>query len=392
MKKLIFISVILLVLYSCSKQVQSNNPTSLSTIAIKDATDVTFDLSKLSNHAKYIKLETNDSCLIRNINKIFYIDGKIIIGSDDSILFFDKTGKFKYKIDHKGEGPKEYISLSDYDICRKGGIISILDTRGKKIMQYDLTGNFKRRINLENWSIGLQHFNDSIGILYNGNQISPPNNNKFRIYNIETSTLADSFYPISLKKSKYLHVRNANNFSKCKEEVLFCEMYNDTIYRLFPDKCSPYYYLDFDRVKIPASYLEGDYKNIVEFQNDISKHDFSYGINSLVNLPNGILISYFSDNKKNYLYHNKAAQTSVQFHQFTDKPAFNNHNIDMRKYNVRFYSDDSYVFTVTNNELYIKEYDYIIDTKLKEQLKTLQIDDNPIIRICRANNSFKADE
>ena len=146
MKKLIFISVILLALYSCSKQVQSNNPTSLSTIAIKDATDVTFDLSKLSNHAKYIKLETNDSCLIRNINKIFYIDDKIIIGSDDSILFFDKTGKFKYKIDHKGEGPKEYISLSDYDICRKGGIISILDTRGKKII-YTTTKQHKHLYN-----------------------------------------------------------------------------------------------------------------------------------------------------------------------------------------------------------------------------------------------------
>ena len=64
----------------------------------------------------------------------------------------------------------------------------------------------------------------------------------------------------------------------------------------------------------------------------------------------------------------------------------------MRKYNVRFYSDDNYVFTVTNNELYIEEYDYIIDTKLKKQLKTLQIDDNPIIRICRADNSSEADE
>ena len=64
----------------------------------------------------------------------------------------------------------------------------------------------------------------------------------------------------------------------------------------------------------------------------------------------------------------------------------------MRKYNVRFYSDDNYVFTVTNNELYIEEYDYIIDTKLKKQLKTLQIDDNPIIMICRADNSSEADE
>ncbi|GCB34674.1 hypothetical protein KGMB02408_16190 [Bacteroides faecalis] len=56
--------------------------------------------------------------------------------------------------------------------------------------------------------------------------------------------------------------------------------------------------MDFDNYKIPVSYLEGNYNNIMEFQNDISKHDFSYGINSLSNLANGILVSYFSDNKK----------------------------------------------------------------------------------------------
>lgn len=59
----------------------------------------------------------------------------------------------------------------------------------------------------------------------------------------------------------------------------------------------------------------------------------------------------------------------------------------MRKYNVRFYSDENFVFTVANNELYIEEFDYIIDAKLKEQLEALQIDKNPVIRICPIEKS-----
>lgn len=59
----------------------------------------------------------------------------------------------------------------------------------------------------------------------------------------------------------------------------------------------------------------------------------------------------------------------------------------MRKYNVRFYLDENFVFTVANNELYIEEFDYIIDAKLKEQLEALQIDENPVIRICPIEKS-----
>jgi len=52
----------------------------------------------------------------------------------------------------------------------------------------------------------------------------------------------------------------------------------------------------------------------------------------------------------------------------------------------------SWALSPISDELYIKEYDYIIDAKLKEQLKTLQSDDNPVIRICRADNASETDE
>lgn len=63
----------LLLLYSCGKQQQTDSQTTILTIVMKDVKDPPFDSSKLSTSVKYIKLDTNDSCLIRNIKKIFYI-------------------------------------------------------------------------------------------------------------------------------------------------------------------------------------------------------------------------------------------------------------------------------------------------------------------------------
>ena len=151
----------------------------------------------------------------------------------------------------------------------------------------------------------MQLFNDSTSILYSGNQISQNQSYKFTIYNNIKQSVSGGFYPISQKKSNYLHVHNNTNFSKYGNEFLFYELYNDTIYTLTSTNCIPRYYLNFGASRIPNSYFEKDYKNIMEFQNEMSKNVFSYGISSLLNFHNNILLSYFHNKKKHFLYYNK---------------------------------------------------------------------------------------
>lgn len=157
-------------------------------------------------------------------------------------------------INRQGAGPEEYLRLSDFDISPDRKRISILDTRKKEILEYDFRGNLHRRNKLDNWYIGIKYLNDSLYLLYSGNQISGNNNMKFSTYNIKTSSVIDSFYPISVQKSKYLHIHSANNFSSFKNELLFCELYNDTIYTVTPSGYAPLYYLDFGNIKFPLLY------------------------------------------------------------------------------------------------------------------------------------------
>ena len=97
-----------------------------------------------------IPLETNDSCLIRGINKVichnnlFYIFDEF----ENKLLAFDNTGKFNYKIDDKGQGPEDYIRLSDFDIDKEKDILSLLDPTKSEISEYNLEGHFLRKYKL----------------------------------------------------------------------------------------------------------------------------------------------------------------------------------------------------------------------------------------------------
>lgn len=301
-------------------------------------------------------------------------------------MFFDKSGTFKYSIDRQGIGPEEYLRLSDFDISPDRKRISILDTRKKEILEYDFRGNLQRTNKLDNWYIGIQYLNDSLYLLYSGNQISENNTMKFSTYDMETSSVIDSFYPISLQKSKYLHIHSANNFSSSANELLFCELYNDTIYTVIPSGYAPLYYLDFGKYKIPSSLLNDRYGNIMEFQNKLSDYKFSYGINSLVCIPNGVFVSYYDRNKKCFIYIDRKANHITSFRRITDKKIFGDFVIDALKYQVKFYSDEDYLFVIANNELFIDSRASFVNPTLESQFDDIKIDDNPIIRICKIPN------
>lgn len=364
--------------------VQSND---LIVIPISSKAYLPFDLSVLSNETFYVKLATEDSCLVGQIDKMCYVNDHIIIGSDNNtLLFFNKDGAFDHKICRQGDGPNEYIHISDFSVDGKKNIVSILDTRKKQLLQYDWYGNFVGATSLDYWVIGFQPLNDSINILYSGNQISTDNKYKLALYDSYSHIISDRFYPISPMKSDYLHMHSANNFSRYGNEVLFCELYNDTIYSVSSSGCVPLYYIDFGDKKVPSSFYENKFDNIMEFQNKFSKHDFFYGINSLVNLSTGFMASCFIKRKRHFVYYDKTLQYGVVFKQMTDTMNLGDIVIDAVDHKVDFYSDGGYILMHADNELYMQEKDFA----LRERWGDVEIEDNPIVRICKLKNNYNS--
>ena len=67
-------------------------------------------------------LEHTDESSIKLVWRVIPYKGRYYIMNgytDSNVLVFDKQGKFVYKIDKRGQGPGEYISLNDIAIDPK---------------------------------------------------------------------------------------------------------------------------------------------------------------------------------------------------------------------------------------------------------------------------------
>lgn len=386
--KITYILFFCLLLFSCTtKQDRNIENLNITTIFVENSKNTPLDLSELSLNTHFVKLETNDSCLIKKIQKIYYINNQIIIGDDYSIYFFGEDGRFKYKVERQGDGPEEYARLSDFDISQDGEIINVLDTRKKQIITYDYNGNFIDKSKIDSWAIGMQQLNDSLLILYCGNQVSSNNNNKLICFNIFKQKITDSFFNISNNKSNYLHVHSSSNFTISNNDLLFYELYNDTIYKIFPTSCKPLYYIDFGKYKIPQSLFEDKHNNIVEFQNKLSKRTAAYGITSLISTSKKLLFKYYHD-KRYFFCYDSINKSSIYSYLLLDPSFMGEYIIDGNKYDANFFPGHNYFFTTYDNELFIDNLSQIKDNNLRELASNLHIDDNPIIRISKLDSAL----
>lgn len=144
MKNIFFIVSVLLLLTGCS-----NRSTHSDEYVIVGSKTVPYDVEKLSSalsHFDLIPLETNDSCLISDIDVIKKRNDKYYIQSGRKYLHvFDEAGRYIQKIGNMGEGEGEYSILSDFDVDDE----NIYLLAFQKLYVYDLSGKFQKKIDLE---------------------------------------------------------------------------------------------------------------------------------------------------------------------------------------------------------------------------------------------------
>lgn len=97
---------------------------------------------------EYIALETNDEFInqgiVLDIGKEFILVKNRNRINDGNIFVYDRTGKAIRKINRKGQSGEEYISLYSVNLDEENKEMFVNDILGKKIVVYDLYGNFKR--------------------------------------------------------------------------------------------------------------------------------------------------------------------------------------------------------------------------------------------------------
>ena len=92
--------------------------------------------------AKYLPLETNDSCLLERINNIIFENDLLFILDDNEkvLTIFDHKGQFINRIDRSGNGPNEYFRIGAFDV--KDSLIYIYDNIKNKMHSYEFNGQW----------------------------------------------------------------------------------------------------------------------------------------------------------------------------------------------------------------------------------------------------------
>lgn len=139
---------ILAIVFLCACR-QSDLAATDDAIIVDSAESVCEDktlMSAIFEVSNVISLETSDSCLLGEIEKIIKRDGVIYVKSRNMPLtLFDEEGKFMHTVGKIGEGPEDYSMLVDFDI--KDGKIYVQTI--KKIQVYDPNGKWIETIPVE---------------------------------------------------------------------------------------------------------------------------------------------------------------------------------------------------------------------------------------------------
>lgn len=99
---------------------------------------------------EYVPLETNNEFVTQGV--VMAMGNEFIViknwSNDGDIFVFDrKTGQALRKINRKGKGSEEYIHLTDVVLDEENNELFVNCMSSKKILVYDLLGNFKRSFN-----------------------------------------------------------------------------------------------------------------------------------------------------------------------------------------------------------------------------------------------------
>jgi hypothetical protein len=198
-----------------------------------------------------VPLETTDSSLIRSILKVIYHNNMFyILDYNSVILAFDMTGKFRFKIDNRGQGPNQYTHISDFDVDRERNILSILTPVAAELHEYDLNGQFLRKYKLPQLNAGgynsLKILNKNVTAFWTSDY-----DNRLKFYSKEDERIFSECFP---EENNFFDNIQIQTFS---HDNYIARNINNNLYEMSPDgTISTAYTWDFGKLNIDYNKLD----------------------------------------------------------------------------------------------------------------------------------------
>ncbi|TKG94475.1 6-bladed beta-propeller [Puteibacter caeruleilacunae] len=182
-----YLLAVLLLLFGCSQ----DKTKVVEDVRILDLEDVEkLSDTNLITDIEYIPLSSKGDHFIGEVcrvifkNNMFYIFDFLV---NNSVMVFNDSGGFEYEISKTGNGPGEYVSVSDFEVDDSGNIY-MMDAGGQKMICYSDRGQSFKVIRLPKFFI----------------EFAFAKNNKMVAYRpFSSSGLEDCYGIVDLNENKY---------------------------------------------------------------------------------------------------------------------------------------------------------------------------------------------
>ena len=294
-KRFLFTAIFCLLVFLISCNYQNDLKTNkkfnnINIIDVNPSEITTVKFSDIFKNFSIIPLQTSESCYLPEIEEILICKENFIIKTTKSIFIFKLTGEYITKIDQIGKGPSEHEYISDILIDEKNEHIEFIDFYNWKLLQYDLTGNFIKAKKLPFFVDAFIKIDNNHYFLYT----TDPNNItdcKLNIYNFNKENVEFKSFPINTNHNEYLNFWKNTVFYNFDDRISFIINPFDTIYEINND-IKYRYLINFGNNKIPASFYNKKYSDILDFSQKSSARNYAYNIDRFYETDNFLFFQF----------------------------------------------------------------------------------------------------
>jgi hypothetical protein len=331
MKKLtlaIFVLSILSIL-SCKNKENDSLGNSIEKIKIEVDSLKEIKLSKISEEVSYVKLETNNNCLIGNIDKISFHDDKIFIvdkSVTNSIFKFKRNGDFIFKVSAEGKGKGEFSDIQDVIFDYQNNKILIHDNKQKKIFCFDLKdGDFIEDYSFDRLLLSFIKLDTNKYLLHTNKMNNFNKDNELIEYDIllcnKEGVVLNKYFDYNPElKTDNVSYDLTKVFSTYRDQTFITKLLYDKIYKMEEDyKLTPRYKVVYPGHEIPDSYQELPSDKLINKLTTKSDHAFAHTIRSITDKYLLFTFSYKNlRNEKWGLYNKEKKETKVYSNVIND--------------------------------------------------------------------------
>ncbi|WP_455787298.1 6-bladed beta-propeller [Parabacteroides goldsteinii] len=245
MKKNILYVLLIFIFIACDLTKEDKKNTVRGDIVSIPITEMETDYGKLSDFAEDIKmipLEFSGDCILDKVEKIVMSDSCIFIMeryNQKGIYVFDHSGKYLYRVGNCGQGPDEFVDLSDFSLNEEQQLIYLYDIMRKKVLIFSFEGDFIKDIQM-NYYADKFEYQDNLFYLYRESPVMGDPAYSLVIKDDKGKTI-NKYYPL-INKSPYIH---DCIFRKLDNEILFAEYMRDSVFSVRSGELTPKYFIDY---------------------------------------------------------------------------------------------------------------------------------------------------